>query len=134
MTGIAGVGAVRAAEAMLEALGGTQAMLLFPAIGLPGDAGSQLGMLDPGVVQSPIAPVIVRELPTESNGPRRRIELMMGRSALSEVLNQRNVASGEVLLQTALGVLWQGEVFHIEGFAIERFAGVEYLYRVTGVE
>ena len=134
MTGIAGVGAVRAAEAMLEALGGTQATLLFPAAGLPGDAGSQLGMLDPGVVQAPIAPVIVRELPTESNGPRRRIELVMGRSALSDVLSQRNVASGEVLLQTALGVLWQGEVFHIEGFVIERFAGVEYLYRVTAVE
>ena len=134
MTGISAVGAVRAAEAMLQALGGTQATLLFPAAGLPGDVGSELGMVDPGVVQAPIAPVIVRELPTENNGPRRRIELMMGRSALAEVLSQRSVASGEVLLQTALGVLWQGEVFHIEGCVIERFGGVEYLYRVTGVE
>ncbi len=134
MTGMAGVGAVRAAEAMLEALGGTQATLLFPAAGLPGDAGSQLGMVDPGVVQAPIAPVIVRELATDNSGPRRRIELVMGRSALNEVMNQRNVVSGETLLQTALGVLWRGEVFHIEGFAIERFAGVEYLYRVMGVE
>ena len=134
MTGIAAIGAVRAAEAMFAALGGTQATLLFPAAGLPGDAASELGMADPGVVQAPISPVIVRELPTENSGPRRRIELMMGRSALVEVMSQRGVISGEVLLQTALGVLWQGEVFHIEGFVVERFAGVEYLYRVTGVE
>lgn len=134
MTGIAAVGAVRAAEAMFAALGGTTVTLLFPAAGLPGDAASQLGMVDPGVVQADIAPVIVRELPTENAGPRRRIEMMLGRSALADLMSQRGVASGEVLLQTALGVLWQGEVFHIEGFVIERFAGVEYLYRVTGVE
>jgi len=134
MTGIAAVGAVRAAESLLAALGGTTATLLFPAAGLPGDAASQLGMVDPGVVQAPISPVIVRELPTENSGPRRRIEIMMGRSALAEVISQRGVASGEVLLETALGVLWQGEVFHIEGTVIESFAGVEYLYRVTAVE
>jgi hypothetical protein len=133
MTGISGGAAARAADAMLRTLGGTQVTLLFPAAGLPAEAAAELGLVDPGVVQAPISPVIVRELTTESNGPRRRIELVIGRTAMAEQVNQRNVASADVLLNTALGVLYEGEIFHIEGFVVERFAEVAYLYRVLAV-
>jgi hypothetical protein len=133
MTGIAGVAAVRAAEAMLQTLGGTTVMLLFAAAGLPAESTAELGMVDAGVEQAQIGPVIVRELATENSGPRRRIELLAGRSAVAEQVSQRNVASGQVLFETALGVLYQGEVFHIEGFVVERFEGVAYLYRVLAV-
>jgi hypothetical protein len=133
MTPIAGVAAVRAAEAMLKTLGGTEVILVFAAAGLPADRASELGLVDPGVEQVPIAPVIVRELSTESNGPRRRIELLAGRSTMAEQVSQRNVASAEVLFETALGIVYQGEMFHIEGFFVDRFAGVAYLYRVVGV-
>ncbi len=133
MTGISGVTAVRAAEAMLQTLGGTQVVLLFAAAGLPADNVSELGLFDPGVEQAPIAPVIVRELTTENSGPRRRIELIAGRSALAEQVSQRNVVSADVLFETALGVVYEGEMFHIEGFVVERFAGVAYLYRVVAV-
>jgi hypothetical protein len=118
---------------MLRSLGGTDVILLFAAAGLPGDAVSELGLVDPGVEQVPIAPVIVRELTTESNGPRRRIEVMAGRSALAEQVSQRNVASADVLFETALGMVYCGEMFHIEGFVVERLGGVAYLYRVVGV-
>ena len=69
MTGISGAAAARAADAMLRTLGGTEVILLFAAAGLPGDAVAELGLVDPGVVQASIAPVIVRELTTENNGP-----------------------------------------------------------------
>jgi hypothetical protein len=133
MTGISGGAAARAADAMLRTLGGTQVVLLFAAAGLPGEGAAELGMVDPGVVQAPIGPVIVRELTTENNGPRRRIEVVAGRSAMAEQVSQRNVASAEVLFDTALGIGYQGDVFHIEGFVVERFAGVAYLYRVLAV-
>lgn len=133
MTGTSGVAAVRAAEAMLQTLGGTEVVLLFAAVGLPGDPASELGLVDPGVEQVPISPVIVRELSTENSGPRRRIELLAGRSTMAEQVSQRNVDSAEVLFETALGVVYQGEMFHIEGFVVERFAGVAYLYRVSAV-
>jgi hypothetical protein len=133
MTGISGVAAVRAAEAMLQTLGGTEVILLFAAAGLPVDRSAELGLLDPGVEQVPISPVIVRELATENSGPRRRIELLAGRSAMAEQVSQRNVSSAEVLFETALGVVYDAEVFHIEGFTVERFAGVSYLYRVVAV-
>jgi hypothetical protein len=108
-------------------------MLLFAAAGLPGDPSAELGLVDPGVEQVTISPVIVRELTTENSGPRRKIELMAGRSSMAEQVSQRNVASADVLFETALGVVYQGEVFHIEGFVVERFEGVAYLYRVSAV-
>ena len=87
---------MRAADAMLRTQGGTQVVLLFAAAGLPAGAVSELGLVDPGVEQALIAPVIVRELTTESNGPRRRIELLAGQEAMAQQLSQRNVASAEV--------------------------------------
>jgi len=133
MTGTSGYAAARAADALVRALGGTEVTLVFPAAGLPQDAVSELGLVDPGVVQAPIAPVVVRELTTENNGPRRRIELLAGRSALAEQVSQRNVASADVLFETALGIVYEGEMFHIAGFVVERFGGVAYLYRVLAV-
>ena len=133
MTGISGAAAARAADAMLRTLGGTEVILLFAAAGLPPDAVTGLGLVDPGVEQALIAPVIVRELTAENNGPRRRIELLAGQAAMAEQVSQRNVASAEVLFETALGLVYCGEVFHIQGFVVERLAGVAYLYRVLAV-
>jgi len=118
---------------MLRSLGGTDVTLLFAAGGMPNEAAAELGLVDPGVEQASIAPVIVRELTTESNGPRRRIEVLAGRSALAEQVSQRNVACADVLFETALGIVYEGEVFHIEGFVVERFGGVAYLYRVLAM-
>ncbi len=133
MTGISGMAAARAADAMLRTLGGTEVILLFPAAGLPGDAVADLGLVDPGVVQALISPMIVRELTTETNGPRRRIEMLAGHAAMAEQVSQRNVATAEVLFETALGLIYRGDLFHIQGFVVERLAGVAYLYRVSAM-
>ena len=124
---------MRAADAMMRNLGGTEVILLFAAAGLPGDAVAELGLVDPGVEQALIAPVVVRQITTESSGPRRQIELLTGQAAMAEQVSQRNVASAEVLFETALGLVYRGEVFHIQGFIVERVGGVAYLYRVTAV-
>ncbi|HXC00312.1 MAG TPA: hypothetical protein VNU74_07915 [Terriglobales bacterium] len=133
MTGISGAAAVRAADAMMRTLGGTEVILLFAAAGLPGEGIAELGLVDPGVVQALIAPVVVREISTENSGPRRHIELLAGQAALAQQVSQRNVASADVLFETALGLVYCGEVFHIQGFMVERLGGVTYLYRVSAV-
>jgi hypothetical protein len=133
MTGIAGAAAVRAADALLQTLGGTQVTLLFPAAGLPAGGLSELGLVNPGVEQASIAPVIVKELVTKDVGPRRRIELLAGQAAMAEQVSQRNVASADVLFETALGLIYDGEVFHIQGFVVERLEGMAYLYRVAAM-
>jgi hypothetical protein len=89
--------------------------------------------VDPGVVQALIAPVVVREISTENSGPRRQIELLAGQAALAQQVSQRNVASADVLFETALGLVYCGEVFHIQGFMVERLGGMAYLYRVSAV-
>jgi hypothetical protein len=133
MTGISGAAAVRAADAMMRTLGGTEVILLFAAAGLPGEGIAELGLVDPGVVQALIAPVVVREISTENSGPRRQIELLAGQAALAQQVSQRNVASADVLFETALGLVYCGEVFHIQGFMVERLGGATYLYRVSAV-
>ena len=133
MTGISGAAAVRAADAMMRTLGGTEVILLFAAAGLPGEGIAELGLVDPGVVQALIAPVVVREISTENSGPRRHIELLAGQAALAQQVSQRNVASADVLFETALGLVYCGEVFHIQGFIVERLGGATYLYRVSAV-
>jgi hypothetical protein len=124
---------VRAADAMLRTLGGTEVILLFAAAGLPAGAVAELGLVDPGVEQALIAPVIVRELTTETSGPRRRIEVLAGQAAMAQQVSQRNVVSADVLFETALGLVYSGEVFHIQGYVVERIAGVAYLYRVAAM-
>ncbi len=100
---------------------------------MPGDPVAGLGLVDPGVEQALIAPVVVRELTTETNGPRRRIEMLAGHAAMAQQVSQRNVASAEVLFETALGLVYRGEIFHIQGFMVERLGGVAYLYRVAAM-
>jgi len=118
---------------MLRTLGSTEVIMLFAAAGLPANAVAELGLVDPGVEQALIAPVIVRELTTEASGPRRHIEILAGCSAMAEQVSQRNVASAEVLFETALALVYRGDVFHIQGFVVERLAGVAYLYRVAAM-
>lgn len=132
--GVQGVAIVRAANAMLSSLGGEEITLLFPSMGMASDTASQLGLVDPGVDEVPLGPVIARSLATDNIGPRRRIEFLLPASAVSDVLAERGFPSGGDLIDAALGIVYQNEIFHIEGFLCEEFASTPYLYRVTAVD
>jgi len=119
---------------MMHSLGGETVVLLFASLPVPGDTASQLGLVDPGVDEVAIGPVIARGLPTDSNGPRRRVEFLLPASAVAPELPARGFASGEGLLGAALGVVYQNQIFHIEGFTSEEFAGIPYLYRISAVD
>jgi hypothetical protein len=125
---------VRAADAMLRSLGGREVGLLFPLMTLPDDSSAQLGMVDPGVEEVKLSPVVVRTLPTDSAGPRRRLEFLVPATAVNAELGSRNVASAQAFFDGALGMMFGGELFHIEGIATEYFAGTAYMYRVAAVE
>ena len=125
---------VRAAEAMLRSLGGSEIRLLLPLFQMPNDASAQLGLADPGVEEVRLSPVVVRNLPTENNGPRRRLEFLLAAAAVSAELSSRNVASAEAFFKGVMGIVYDSDLFHIEGFTIEYFGGMAYLYRIVGVE
>lgn len=133
-SGICGDALVRAANAMLTALGGDQVSLLLPATATAGDSAGQLGLVDPGVQYVIVAPVVTRNLPTGNLGPTRKIEFTLPASALIVQLPTLGMGSVEDVFEAALGLVYDGDIFHIEAVVTENFAGTAYFYVVTAVE
>jgi len=131
---IAGTALLRAADAMLRALGGDQVALVLPLPAAGNDPGSQLGLSDPGVQQLALSPVVVRNLPAPAPGPSRRLEFLLSASAVAEAAETIGSESPEALFNTALGIQYQADLFHIESMHSDYFAGTAYLYRVVAVE
>jgi len=133
-SGIFGMAVARAAEAMLRALGGAQISLVFPLLQMPDDPTAELGLMDPGVEEVVLCPVIARELATPGSGPRRRLEFTVPGTAVQAEMVERNVATADVLFDAVLGVMYGGDLLHIESVTPEYFAGTPYLYLVVAVE
>ncbi len=132
--GICGDALVRAANAMLTALGGDQVSLLLPAMATASDAAGQLGLVDPGVQDVIITPVVARNLPTGNRGPARRIEFTLPASAIEIQLPTLGIVTAEALFNAVLGLVYDGDLFHIEVVVTENFAGTAYFYVLTAVE
>jgi hypothetical protein len=132
--GISGIAVVRAADSMLRALGGAEASILFPLTEMPNDPSVQLGLVDPGVEEVKFCPVVVRILTTSNTGPRRRLEFLISGATVAAELSSRNVPTAEALFDSALGLMYCGDLFHIEDVTTDYFAGTAYLYRVLAVE
>jgi len=132
--GLSGAAIARAADAMLRALGGDTITLLFPALTVPNDPSAQLGLVDPGVEQVNFSPVVVRTLPTTGDGPRRRLQFLIPGTAVAAELAERNAPNAEVMFESALGISYDGDLFHIVNVATEYFAGTAYLFLVEAVE
>lgn len=133
-SGICGAALVRAANAMLAALGGDQVSLLLPANAMASDAAGQLGLVDPGVQQVVVAPVVTHNLPMTDSGPARKIEFTLPASVLESQLQGIGIGTVEELFEAAMGLMYDGDLFHIETVIPENFAGTLYFYVVTAVE
>jgi hypothetical protein len=132
--GICGAGLARAANALLKALGGETVSLLLPATAMANDSAGQLGLVDPGVQEIVVSPVILRELTTGNMGPRRRIEFTLPAAAIEAQLPSLGMASGNDLFNAVIGLNYGSELFHVEGVVPESFSGTVCFYLVTAVE
>jgi hypothetical protein len=133
-SGICGAALVRAANAMLTALGGDDVSLLLPATATASGAAGQLGLVDPGVQDVILTPVVAHNVPTGNLGPRRRVEFTLPASAIELQLSALGMGSAEDVFNAALGLEYDGDLFHIETVVTENFAGTAYFYVVTAVE
>ena len=133
-SGICGAALVRAANAMLMALGGDQVSLLLPASAMASDPAGQLGLVDPGVQEVIVTPVVACNVPTGNLGPSRRVEFTLAASALEVQLPTLGMGSVEDLFNAAMGLIYDGDLFHISAVVTENFAGTAYFYVVTAVE
>lgn len=125
---------MRAADALLRALGGDQIGLVLPMPTESGSDSTQLGLIDPGIQQLPISPVVVRTLPAPNTGPRVRLEFLISASAVANAVDEEGADSAQALFDLALGIQYQADLFYIESVSTEYFAGTAYLYRVVAVE
>ena len=132
--GICGSALGRAANALLRALGGDTVSLLLPATAMASDAAGQLGLVDPGVQEVAISPVLARELTTGNLGPRRRVEFTLPASVIADLLPGLGMGSGDDLFRALIGLNYGGSVFHVETVMPESFAGTLCFYVVTAVE
>ncbi|HEV2397786.1 MAG TPA: hypothetical protein VGS27_12645 [Candidatus Sulfotelmatobacter sp.] len=132
--GICGAGLLRLSEALTKALGGETVSLLLPATAMAGDAGGQLGLVDPGVQEVVISPVVLREMTTGDLGPRRRVEFTLPASAITRQLSSLGMASGEDLFKAVIGLNYGNDLFHIESIVPESYGGTVCFYVVTAVE
>jgi hypothetical protein len=132
--GICGSAALRAVEALLRALGKDSVSLLVPATATASDAGGQLGLVDPGVQEVIVSPVLARELRTGKVGPRRRIEFTMPASAIAAQLPALGMGSAEDLFGAMLALNYGGDLFYVESVTSESCAGTVCFYVVSAVE
>lgn len=134
MGGISGAALLRAANSMLKVLGGEVVSLVLPATAMAGDAAGPLGLVDPGVQEVIISPVVLRELTTGSLGPRRRVEFTLPASVVADQLSALGLGSADDLFNAVLGLNYGNDLFHIETVVPESFAGTVCFYVVTAVE
>ena len=132
--GICGTAMVRAADALLRALGKDSVSLLLPATAAASDAAGQLGLVDPGVQEIVISPVVASEVRTGNLGPRRRIEFTMPASVIAAQLPSLGMGSAEDLFCAVLGANHNGTLFHVESVVPESYAGTVCFYLVSCVE
>ena len=131
---ICGSAVIRAANALLQALGGDTVSLLLPASATGSDSAGQLGLMDPGVQAVLISPVVTHVMPTGNLGPRRRIEFTLPASAIMNALPGLGMGTAEDLFNAVLGLNYDNDLFHIETVVPESFAGTVCFYVVTAVE
>ncbi|HTS07117.1 MAG TPA: hypothetical protein VMP68_16170 [Candidatus Eisenbacteria bacterium] len=132
--GICGAGLLRAADAMLKALGGETVSLLLPATASASDAAGPLGLVDPGVQEVIISPVVMREMTTGNLGPRRRVEFTLPASAIANQLAALGMATGDDLFNAVIGLNYGNDLFHVENVVPESYGGTVCFYVVTAVE
>ncbi len=108
--------------------------MLLPATATASDAAGQLGLVDPGMQEVIVSPVVTRNLTTGTLGPRRRIEFTLPAAVIAEQLPSLGMGTAEELFDAALGLMYDTDLFHIENVATENFAGTAYFYVVTAVE
>ena len=132
--GICGTALLRAADALMKALGGDSVSLVLPGSAMASDAAGLLGLVDPGVQEVIISPVVTRELTTGNLGPRRRVEFTLPASAITDQLATLGMGSAGDLFAVVLVLNYGGDFFHIETVVPESFAGTVCFYVVTAVE
>jgi hypothetical protein len=127
-----GLAAVRAADAMLRALGGAEVTLLFPLETASVDPGSELGLASPTVEEVTVTPVCT--LPAALKSQQIGVEFLFPASAVGAQVEGRGSSSAQAFFESAIGIVYEGKLLRVTTVVAEVFSGSAYLYRVVAIE
>jgi hypothetical protein len=131
---VSGLALIRAAEAMLQALGGAELCMLFPSATATDDPALQLGLSAPEVEEVRLRPAAVRNLGRKPGEVETRLEFLVPASAVQGKVEARQSTSAKAFFEAALGIVHEGRLLRIESAEPDFFAGTAYLFRITAVE
>lgn len=123
-----GLAAQRAAETLLQTLGGTSIyvrLALDPAM----SEDAQLGLETVATEEVMLSPVVVRNL-TADKSIRVRLEILVAARSLARAREIYTVADALDFFNGALGVIQRGKLFRVDAVDADEFGGFPYLYRL----
>jgi hypothetical protein len=123
-----GVAAQRAAETLLQTLGGTGIYVRL-AIDSTLSDDAQLGLATSATEEVLLSPVVVRNL-TADKSVHARLEILVAAGTLARVREIYTVTAALDFFNSALGVIQRGKLFRVDSVDVDEFSGVPYLYRL----
>jgi hypothetical protein len=117
-------GAMRKADAVLRATGGSTVMLRMPAPAAAGNDAEQLGLATPEFQDLPLGPAAFRKADSVKT-------LLISASAVDEAVGTLAFDSVDVLFETSAGVLIDGLLYEITDCVASRALGGAYCYCLT---
>ncbi|HVO71738.1 MAG TPA: hypothetical protein VMT24_16930 [Aggregatilineaceae bacterium] len=124
--------AQRMANSMVCALGATEVSLRI-AEPSSGDTSSQLGITIPMVEDVPLSPAIVMDI-TAPHEALPRYEVKLSTDSVQQAVSMYHVDDVGNWLLTALGLVYEDKVLHIDNVIVQKSAGADYLYRIFASE
>lgn len=122
-----GATTLRAAEALLHALGGGGIVLRLP---LPTAVpNGDLGMAAPLTEDVELAPAVLQVIQPEDDG-RTRYEAAIAAGAVAEAVVRRNLVSADELFAAALGIVAGDKLLRIVNATPHACGSTIYLYRL----
>jgi hypothetical protein len=123
-----GLAAQRAAETLLQTLGGTEIYVRVALDAVMSDD-QQLGLDSPATEEILISPVVVRNLTTDKS-IRVRLEILVAARTLARVRELYTVSDALDFFNGALGVIQRGKLFQVDSVDADEYGGYPYLYRL----
>jgi hypothetical protein len=123
----ASIMAQRAADVLLQGVGGRKVLLRMPAPATAGDTAEQLGLAVPTFQDVELAPVVFRKALAAAG----KWELMVSATAVNGLVGSLSYSSASVLFAVAFGVLIDGVLMGVESATESEVGGSPYVYRLV---
>ena len=121
----------RAVNALTRALGGATVKLRIVAVAIEG-LERELGVTTIAYEELELAPVVLRNVGIKEG--REQVEMLVSANTLDLLMPACGVANGMDFLKKVQAIICEENVYVVTELSAERFAGVEYLYRVKATQ